>query len=86
MSTTPEPEPTLGTISSMLEMLRLEVQVARLETKADISTLRLEFNTRTGETKERLDSLGLRLTTLFDELAAFRSEYNVHIHPRDDSA
>lgn len=50
-----------------------EIRTVRLEQRAGLAELRANL------AEFRLD-VSTRLTTLFDELAAFRAEYNQHTH------
>lgn len=62
-------EPTLADV---LEELR-KVHIRVTEVQASLAEFRLS-------TAERFDAVQRRLTTLFDEVAAFRAEYNAHTH------
>ncbi len=59
-------EPTIADLMTELKTIRLEQRASFAELKADLATLRLDTITQ--------------LTTVFDELAAFRAEYNDHTH------
>lgn len=80
-------EPTLTDVLSVLDRLesdlkdlRTEVRVGQLENRASIADLRATVADLRAETRERHDELRTRLVTLFDEVAAFRAEYNAHTH------
>lgn len=59
-------------IRSELRVLSLEIRASFAEIRATLAEMRLE-----------IADVKARQVTLFDELAAFRSEYNEHTHPED---
>jgi hypothetical protein len=70
--TTPEPTiaDVLARIDNLDRVLGLELRAFGSELRADIAILRLDTTTS--------------LSTLFDELAAFRAEYNSTAHIHED--
>lgn len=69
-------QPTMADLMTAIS----EVRVVHLETRADVAELRASLAEFRLATTERFDEVGRRLDTLFDELAAFHSEYNAHTH------
>jgi hypothetical protein len=62
-------EPTLTDV--LHAIAKLDVRLT--EVHASLAEFRLS-------TAERFEDVSRRLTTLFDEVAAFRAEYNAHTH------
>jgi hypothetical protein len=73
-------EPTIADLLAELRLQRLETRTETLELKAALTDLRSEIaDLRSDYATFRFD-MTTRLTTLFDEVAAFRAEYNGHTH------
>lgn len=64
----------IKTLSDKIDDVRAEQRVQNLETRTGFAEVR-------GSIAELRNDVTTRLTTLFDELAAFRREYNEHGHP-----
>jgi chromosome segregation ATPase len=94
LSETPGQPTTISDVLAELRMMRTEARSDRAESRSDVAELRsgiAELRSEMAEQRTqaatfhlaidaRLDSLERRLTTLFDEVAAFRNEYNNHTH------
>lgn len=74
------PEPTIADLLGELRLQRLETRSETLDLKSVLTELRSEIaELRSDHATFRLD-MATRLSTLFDEVAAFRAEYNNHTH------
>lgn len=83
MSAADVPQPTIADVLAELRLQRVEIGGVRSEMsglRGEVSSLRSEFTAFRFETVRRFEDLERRMDTFFDELAAFRAEYNNHTH------
>ena len=83
MSAAENPQPTIADVLTELRLQRVEIGGIRSEIsglRGEFSALRSEFTTLRFDTVRRFEDLERRMDTFFDELAAFRAEYNNHTH------
>lgn len=72
--------PTIADVLAELRLQRMESRTEVAEVRGLISELRADLATSRVDLYGRLDDIRHRLDTLFDELAAFRRDYNGHTH------
>lgn len=79
----PNPEPTIADVLAQLHIMEVKAETRDSELRRDMVNGFLVVARQFEDVNRRFEDVNRRLTTLFDELAAFRAEYNAHTHGED---